>query len=206
MSTSPSVHQSRRQRNNITRLSAAIRTRICMLLDDGAEYDDIRDDAEVAAECTERHLKLHGTTFLAYKSSDEYAGYVEANRQWRHDLDRRRMMAALVTAEHGTADIAAIADYEIMNICIDKLQAGGDLDEKELSAISRAVAAFNRNKLAAAKENESRAAAEREAGYQSQIAELSALVARQAEQLTGTKKTGLSQEALENIEQATGLL
>ncbi len=48
-----------RARNNITKLSWDSRLRICELLDDGVEYDDIRHDADIAAECQEKSLTIH---------------------------------------------------------------------------------------------------------------------------------------------------
>ena len=59
-------------RNNYSRLPWEVRSRILGMLHDGAEYDDIRADAEIAAELQKRNLNLHNTTFQAIRRSEEY--------------------------------------------------------------------------------------------------------------------------------------
>ena len=59
-------------RNNYSRLTWETRSRILGMLHNGAEYDDIRNDAAVAAELKAKNLKLHGTTFQAIRRSAEY--------------------------------------------------------------------------------------------------------------------------------------
>ncbi len=165
------------------KLPVEVRLQICKLLDDGETYDDIRECPEINAVCEELGLTLHNCSFLAYRNGNEFDEYQRRRREWNDDLQRRKIAARLVTEEGGSLDIARLADYELMQICLDKLQSGEDLDPKELRAISGAVASYNRNQMAAEKENEKRAFAEREAGYQAEIAKLSALIETQAAQL-----------------------
>ena len=54
---------SAKPRNNYAKLPWEIRKRVLRLLLDGAEYEAIRRDPEVAAACAARGLSLHNTTF-----------------------------------------------------------------------------------------------------------------------------------------------
>lgn len=65
-----------RPRNNITKLPREIRLRVFKLLDDGVEYNDIRNDSEISASCAERGLTIHNTSILAFCRGDEYQEYV----------------------------------------------------------------------------------------------------------------------------------
>jgi hypothetical protein len=192
-----------RARNNITKLSWDSRLRICELLDDGVEYDDIRHDADIAAECAEKSLTIHNSTFLAYSNGPEYVEYRKRRRKWADDFTRRQMAARMIDDAEGSDSIAKAAEYELMRKCIQKLESGDELEPKELSSISNAVASYNRNRIAENKEDTRREADEKETIYRAEIAKLSATI----EQLTGAKKSGgLSPEALQKIEEAASLL
>jgi len=109
----------------------------------------------------------------------------------------------MIDDAEGSDSIAKAAEYEIMRACIEKLESGIDLEAKELASMSRAVANYNRNRIAANKEDTRREFDAREAEYQAKIAELSATIGRLT---NSSRKTGLSTEALEKIEEAAGLL
>ena len=68
-------------RNNYSRLPWSIRSKILSLLHDGAEYEEIRNDKEIAAALSERNLKLHATTFQAIKKSKEYSEYIASAKK-----------------------------------------------------------------------------------------------------------------------------
>lgn len=192
-----------RQRNNISRLPQPVRYLICEMLDGGATYDDIRSAPEVAEACAERNLSLHSTTFIAYRESAEYDEYRRAVRRYSEDIERRRMAAYLVDSEGGADAIANAATFELLKLVMDKLESGGDLEAKELSSISGALASYQRNRISQGREDARREYAAKEAEYQAKIAELSAKVA----ELTGAGRTGgLSEDALREIEERAGLL
>lgn len=187
-----------RPRNNLAKLPSDVRYRVYRLLEDGAEYDDVREDEIVAAACRDKGadgvpLALHNSTILAFRGGAEF-------EQWRRmDADglRRKIVKnqtslVLVEAEGAADDLARLAAFKLLQICQDKLDAGEDLEPKELAAVSRAVAAYDRNRIAESREDGKRAAAEKEAAYQAKIAELSARVAAQAakinELVTGSAK------------------
>lgn len=77
-------------RNNYARLPWEIRSRILGMLHDGAEYEDIRNDAAVSAELKAKNLKLHGTTFQAIRRSAEYRDYVHVQPKIPPRKKRRR--------------------------------------------------------------------------------------------------------------------
>jgi hypothetical protein len=172
-----------RPRNNITKLAALTRLRICELLDDGAEYNDIRQDSVIAEECSEKGLTLHNRSFLAYRESEEFDEYRKRRREWQSPMRRNKIAAMFVESEDAPDDIARLANYKLLQICLDKLDSGEDLTEKEVRAISSAVSNYNRNRIAEEKEDGKRAAADREAVYQAEIAKLTATIEAQAERL-----------------------
>ena len=190
-----------RQRNNITRLPQPVRYLICQLLDDGATYDEIRDTPEVANAIAERNLALHSTTFIAYRQSAEYDEYKRAVRKYSDELERRRMAAYFVDSEQGSDAIATAASFELMKLVLEKLEDGEELSSKELASISSALAGYERNRIAAAREDAKRDYAAKEAEYQSKIAELSSKIA----ELSGGR-SGLSEKTQEEIESKIGLL
>lgn len=193
-----------RQRNNIARLPQPARYRICELLDDGATYDAIRADPEVSAACTERGLTLHSTTFIAYRESGEYQEFLQARRRYGDEISKIRATAMVVDSLDGPNAIARKANFELLRIVMSKLEAGEDLEAKELSSISGALAAYERNRIAADKEDARRDFAAREAEYQAKIAELSAKIAGLTE--GAVRGGGLSDEALREIEERAGML
>ena len=172
-----------RPRNNIMKLTAETRLRICELLDDGFEYNEIRTDEAVLTECEEKGLALHGTTFLAYREGVEFDEYRKRRREWSDSLQRNKIAATLVESGDGPDDIARLASYKLLQLCLDKLNDGEDLTDKEVRAISGAVAGYNRNRIAEDKEDAKRDFEAAKAEYQARIAELAAVVEAQAERL-----------------------
>lgn len=193
-----------RPRNNIMRLPQPIRWRICELLEDGCTYDQVRADAEVSAACVERGLAIHGTTFLAFINGPGYAEYKKFTLERDADIEKRKMSAFMLENSEASPDLARNAEYELLKICLDKLQSQDTLDGKELASISRVVAGYNRNLISAKKEDTRREFAEKETEYQTKIAELSAKIT----ELSGSRNAekGLSEETLQKIEEKIGLL
>ena len=178
-----------RPRNNLMKLPAEVRYRIYRLLEDGAEYDEVRDDEIVSAACasmvdkTGTALVLHNGSILAYREGEEYAAWQRDDVKFRRGIVKNQASRILVDAEGAADDVAKLASYKLLQLCMDKLEAGDELDPKELATISGAVAAYNRNRITESKEDGKRAAAEKEASYQTKIAELSATVATLTEKL-----------------------
>lgn len=197
-----------RPRNNIMKLSLETRLRICELLDNGAKYYEIRADELVAKECREKSLALHNSTFKAYGEGTEFDEYRKRRREWSDGMQRNKIAAALVESGDAPDDIARLANYKLLQICLTKLEDGESLTDKEVRAISGAVSGYERNRIAQDKEDAKRAFETEKAEYQAKIAELAATVERQAAQLSGKseKQRGISDEALKTIEEKVGLL
>ena len=180
-----------RPRNNITKLPQETRLRIAHLLDDGATYDDLRADAEVAAACRQRGgLVLHNKSFLAYRESSEYDEYRRSVRRYGEELERRRMAAFFVESESGVDSLTRVINYNLLRRIIDKLESGEELEAKELRSLSGALASCDRSRIAAL-----------EAGYQARIAGLERQLAAQA-----GARGGISPETMSEIEQKIGVL
>lgn len=177
-----------RARNNITKLPRPVRWRICELLDDGVEYDAIRADADVAAACAERGLVIHNTSMLAFRQSPEFDEYLKSLRQFSESAERAGVAAYFVKNAGASDDIATVANYELLKIVQAKLAAGEDLETKELSSISGALAAYERNRISAAREDSRREAAAKETEYQAKIAEMAATIANLIDKLSQGNK------------------
>lgn len=191
-----------RQRNNITRLPLAARARIAELLDDGATYDEIRDDEKVAEALASAGLVLHSSTFGAYRESNEYKEFCRSRRRFGDDIERRKMAAYVVSADKSADDLARIANFELLRIVLSKLELGEELEPGELRSVSGALAAYERNRISEAKEDARREADAKESEYRSRIMELERLIARleaqneQLRQLAGEVDTGAVAEAM----------
>ncbi len=198
------TEQMARARNNITRLPTEIRMKICELIEDGRTYDEIRADESVVESVKVSGLGVHNSSLLAYRASPEFDEYKSMRRNWGEKLERRRMAALLVNNESGSDNIAKVANFELLNIVLEKLQSSEPLEAKELASISTALAAFERNRISAAKDDSRQEFSRLETEYQAKIAELSAKIAELSGVKAGNK--GLSEEALKKIEEAAGLL
>lgn len=193
-----------RARNNLARLPQPVRYRICQMLDDGETYEAIRSEPEVAAELETRGLALHSTSFLAYRESAEYRSYCETRRRVGEEIEERRMAAFLVAQEGGADAIANAASFELLRIVMEKLKGPNvELEPKEVSAISGALAAYQRNRITEKRSDQERDFAAKESEYQSRIAELERKLSDAA---TNNRAAGISPEALKEIEDRIGML
>ena len=161
-----------RPRHNIARLPLVVRDRIAELLLDGATYEEIREDGTVADACRERGVRLHDGSFAAFRESEEFDEARRSRLKYAEELRRRRMAAFFVSQSGGSDDLARIAGYELLRAVLGKLEASEELDIRELSAISSALAAYERNRLTAARTESRQSAALREKTLQARITEL----------------------------------
>lgn len=100
-------------RNNYSRLPWQVRCRVLSLLYDGAEYDEIRRDPEVAAACSERNLTLHNATFLAVRKCEEYKEFGRKALSYKAAQDADRIAAGVLNSSGAQADLTDVARYEI---------------------------------------------------------------------------------------------
>ena len=100
-------------RNNYSRLPWQVRCRILSLLYDGAEYDEIRRDPEVAAACAERKLTLHNATFLAVRKCEEYKEFGRKAQSYAAAQSADRIAAGVLNASGAQSDLTDVARYEL---------------------------------------------------------------------------------------------
>lgn len=198
-------------RNNYSRLPWEIRSRILGMLHDGAEYDDIRADAEIAAELRKRNLSLHNTTFLAIRRSDEYKSYVERATEDSAAKKAEAITRAVLENNDALGSVTDLARYELAKLIREEVKAtSGDEDSvKRIRSLATSLAAVSNP----AKELEWRKKLDR---ANAEIAELKNELAQQAAEYElklseasrriaelegGSAKAGMSQETLDRVEE-----
>ena len=92
-----------------------------------------------------------------------------------------------------------------MKLVLGKLEDGEELSSKELASISSALAGYERNRIAAAREDAKRDYAAKEAEYQAKIAELSATVQAITEQFREVAGRVDNQAVIDEMNKAVGL-
>lgn len=132
-------------RNNYSRLPWEIRSRILGMLHDGAEYDDIRSNAEIAAELKKRKLSLHNTTFLAIRRSDEYKSYVERATEDSAAKKAEAITRAVLENNDALGSVTDIARYELAKLIREEVKAtSGDEDSvKRIRSLAASLAAVS---------------------------------------------------------------
>lgn len=191
-----------RARNNIAKLPLEARARISLLLDDGATYEEVRNNPEVVEACTVRGLVLHDTTFQAWIAGDEYKGYTESRRKYGREMERRKLAAYVVSQDSSSDDMARIAGYEMMRRVLSRLEDGAELNNGELRSLAATLEGYERNRIMAAKEDARREADAAVEKYRSRIAELEAKVLELSS--TGSKGS-LTDEQVEAIKERLGV-
>lgn len=196
-------------RNNYSRLPWEIRSRILGMLHNGAEYDDIRSDAEIAAELRKRKLILHNTTFLAIRRCDEYKSYVERATEDSAAKKAEAITRAVLENNDALGSVTDLARYELAKLIREEVKAtSGDEDSvKRIRSLASSLAAVSNP----AKELEWRKKLDR---ANAEIAELKAEIAELNLELetvkAGTDKkpgqAGISPETLAEVEQKMRML
>lgn len=198
-------------RNNYARLPWEIRSRILGMLHDGAEYEDIRNDAAVSAELKAKNLKLHGTTFQAIRRSAEYRDYVARATEDSAAKKAEAITRAVLENNDALGSVTDIARYELAKLIREEVKAtSGDEDSvKRIRSLASSLAAVSNP----AKELEWRKKLDR---ANAEIAELKNELAQQAAEYElklsealrriaelegGSAKAGMSQETLDRVEE-----
>ncbi len=191
-----------RPRNNITKLPKEIRLQICELLDNGATYDDVRTDPEIAKACSELDLELHNKTFLAYRSGAEFTEYCRLTKSYQRKKQQRQIAAAMVTGDGIIRDQVDLAAYLLTEKTLEVLQDDtAEFETKDLAALARSIKDAG-NQVWQKKEAALKASHAAEiAGYQAQIAELSATI----ERLTSSKTKVDSKQVADDLDRALGV-
>ena len=196
-------------RNNYSRLPWEIRSRILGMLHNGAEYDDIRADAEIAAELKKRKLSLHNTTFLAIRRSEEYQSYVEHATEDSAAKKAEAITRAVLENNDALGSVTDIARYELAKLIREEVKAtSGDEDSvKRIRSLAASLAAVSNP----AREAEWRKKLDRaNAEIEELKAEIAGLNVELETMKAGTDKkpeqAGISPETLAKVEQKIRML
>ena len=197
---------SAKPRNNYAKLPWAIRKRVLRLLFDGAEYEAIRRDPEVAAA---RGLTLHNTTFAAVRNSDDYRNYESALMETDKRTGKFKWASEALKTTAGLHDIANVAQLSLLEQLRD-LAESSDADPSDLLRLTTAI-----TKIKESAENDKlsdlkRKLREKDDEIESKNAEIERLKAEhkaEIEQLKGgAKNKGVSEETMREVEEKIGLL
>lgn len=196
-------------RNNYSRLPWEIRSRILGMLHNGSEYDDIRADAEIAAELKKRKLSLHNTTFLAIRRSEEYQFYVERATEDSAAKKAEAITRAVLENNDALGSVTDIARYELAKLIREEVKAtSGDEDSvKRIRSLAASLAAVSNP----AREAEWRKKLDRaNAEIEELKAEIAGLNVELETMKAGTDKkpgqAGISPETLAKVEQKIRML
>lgn len=201
-------------RNNYSRLPWAIRCRVLSMLWDGAEYDEIRRDSQVAAACAERGLTLHNATFLAVRKCEEYKAFGRKAQSYAAARDADRIAAGVLNASGAQADLTDVARYELacaVREILDDDDGEPGSRAKHLRTLSQTLLALNNSakdeQIAALRrklDEKDRSIAERD----TQIQELKARIAALEENISTLKDLAgrvSGSEVIDELNQSVGL-
>lgn len=202
---------SAKPRNNYAKLPWEIRKRVLRLLLDGAEYEAIRRDPEVAAACAARGLSLHNTTFAAVRRSDDYRKYEAALMETEKRTGKFKWASEALKNTAGLREIANVAQLHLLEQ-LREIAENSDSDPADLLRLTNAITKIKesadserldelRRKL---REEKARFdAAETE--WKTREAELLARIA-ELENRENKSEGGLSEEAIRRAEEKIRLL
>lgn len=202
---------SAKPRNNYAKLPWEIRKRVLRLLLDGAEYEAIRRDPEVAAACAARGLTLHNTTFAAVRRSDDYRKYEAALMETEKRTGKFKWASEALKNTAGLQEIANVAQLHLL----EQLRGIAENSEADPADLLRLTNAITKIKESADNERmdelkkklrEEKArfdAAETE--WKMREAELLARIA-ELENRENKSEGGLSEEAIRRAEEKIRLL
>lgn len=202
---------SAKPRNNYAKLPWEIRKRVLRLLLDGAEYEAIRRDPEVAAACAARGLTLHNTTFAAVRRSDDYRKYEAALMETEKRTGKFKWASEALKNTAGLQEIANVAQLHLL----EQLRGIAENSEADPADLLRLTNAITKIKESADNERldelrrklrEEKArfdAAETE--WKTREAELLARIA-ELENRENKSEGGLSEEAIRRAEEKIRLL
>lgn len=202
---------SAKPRNNYAKLPWEIRKRVLRLLIDGAEYEAIRRDPEVAAACAARGLSLHNTTFAAVRRSDDYRKYEAALMETEKRTGKFKWASEALKNTAGLQEIANVAQLHLLEQ-LRGIAENSEADPADLLRLTNAITKIKesadnermdelRRKLREEKARFDAAETEwktREAELLERIAEL--------ENRENKSEGGLSEEAIRRAEEKIRLL
>lgn len=187
-------------RNNLTWHPPEVRYRVYALHYEGLSAAQINADPVVAASVAKTGYRLHGNTLTAAWRSAEYKRYA-AGRDKTFAATEGEQVAQRILEDVGAlASVTDVARYELAREIRELIQAGplGD-DENPVERIERLA-----RSLATVTRDETARLRAENAELKTQIAELELRLREAGE--SRKIATGLSDEAIKQIEEQAGLL
>ena len=184
-------------------LPAALRWKIIFMIDDGATFEAVANDQEIAGEYKKRGLRLTAPAMSGIKKSKEYQEVTAARRR-KQLADRSSQLTTALLRDAGELDtVSDQVKVALLRLVQDCVKANPD-DTKEVERLVRSAVNLSNpakdNQIAEWKrkwreEHELRLAAEKE--HVAREAELLA-VDREKDQVIGKLKEELSKLKAEN--------
>lgn len=190
-------------RSNFSMLPFSLRLKIIFMIDDGATFEAVSSDPEIAAEYKKRGLRLTAPAMSGIKKSQEYRE-MTAKRRQKQLADQSEQITTALLRDAGELDtVSDQVKVALLRLVQDCVRANPD-DTKEVERLVRSAVNLSNpakdNQIAEWKrkwreEHELRLAAEKE--HAAREAELLA-ADREKDQLIETLKEELSKIKAEN--------
>ena len=190
-------------RSNFSMLPFSLRLKIIFMIDDGATFEAVSSDPEIAAEYKKRGLRLTAPAMSGIKKSQEYRE-MTAKRRQKQLSDQSEQITTALLRDAGELDtVSDQVKVALLRLVQDCVKANPD-DTKEVERLVRSAVNLSNpakdNQIAEWKrkwreEHELRLAAEKE--HVAREAELLA-VDREKDQVIETLKEELSKFKAEN--------
>ena len=202
---------SAKPRNNYAKLPWEIRKRVLRLLLDGAEYEAIRRDPEVAAACAARGLTLHNTTFAAVRRSDDYRKYEAALMETEKRTGKFKWASEALKNTAGLQEIANVAQLHLLEQ-LRGIAENSEADPADLLRLTNAITKIKESADSERMDELRRKLREEKARFdaaeiewKTREAELLARIA-ELENRENKSEGGLSEEAIRRAEEKIRLL
>lgn len=190
-------------RSNFSMLPFSLRLKIIFMIDDGATFEAVSSDPEIAAEYKKRGLRLTAPAMSGIKKSQEYRE-MTAKRRQKQLADQSEQITTALLRDAGELDtVSDQVKVALLRLVQDCVRANPD-DTKEVERLVRSAVNLSNpakdNQIAEWKrkwreEHELRLAAEKE--HAAREAELLA-ADREKDQVIGKLKEELSKFKAEN--------
>ncbi len=175
-------------RNNIAKLPPPLRDLVSSLLYEGALTQE-QIEAAVRAEAVRLGLdrfadvRLHGTSFVAWRESADYREYVQFARGWSDKVKAKRWAANALNEGLGPQSVADLAAMGILEQ-LHQLAEGGLLETgKDVATVARAIAGMQQAQLAREKADRDRRIEAMEQDHAAELATLQAQLAQAREEI-----------------------
>lgn len=135
-------------RSNFSMLPSLVRFRMILLLDDGATFDAVSADPEVAEAYRSRGLALTRSSVSRIKGCKEYKEVVEKRRKQQLGIRADQLTTALLRDSHALETVSDRVKVELMKAVseLSDISGNSDLSDgervKALRSLAQSVAAL----------------------------------------------------------------